>query len=155
MGREIGKITEIDGKSTTVQLHTGEQCSVCAAKTACVFAGPNSNYRFIEVPTVEGIRQGEMVYLEYKESPRIMASLIVFLLPILFIIAGYFAGTGIVRSQNSGIWGAVAGFLLSVPVLYILNRWIERSKWFSPRISGRAPATGMLLMGKIIKNSGG
>ncbi len=132
MGQETGKVIRIENQQATVQMRSSEQCHVCAAKSACSFNGPESAYRYMTVPLQKGIREGDVVSLEYRGRSRIFSALIVFLLPILLILAGYFLTDYFFRTANSGMWGAIGGFLLSVPVLYGLNRLLERSRFLVP-----------------------
>ncbi|MFZ0391542.1 MAG: SoxR reducing system RseC family protein [Calditrichia bacterium] len=135
MATEIGKITEISGQEMTVQLRTGKQCNICAAKSACSFNGPDANYRYIRLPLQPGAHPGKGVELEYREVSRIWAALIVFCLPVLMLFAGYAVGNSYFGSSNSGIEGAVIGLILSAPVLWILNKLLAHSRFFRPQVS--------------------
>jgi len=136
MGQETGKVIKIKQGKITVRLLAGDHCQVCAAKSMCAFQGTDTNSRFIELPGVNGIQEGAEVQLEYKESSRILAAFLVFFLPILFLLAGYFIGDNLFDYPNSGILGAVIGFVFSGGILFVLNRWLSRSKLFLPRVTG-------------------
>ncbi len=154
MGKEVGKISKVEGNWMTVQLRTGEQCEVCAAKSACSFGGPKSKYRFIHIPVVQGFQEGNLVYLEYPEKSKIIAALIVFLLPILMILAGYAIANQISQIPNSGVFGALGGFFLSIGVLYMMNKLLSKTGYFLPRIIGRVRADSQQNANAFFRESG-
>jgi positive regulator of sigma E activity len=144
MGQETGLITKVEKDRMTVQLNNGEGCSVCAAKSACVFAGPQSNYRYIKVPAIPGAREGQLVTLEYREMSKVVAALVVFILPILFILGGYALGDTVLKTSVTGTWGAVGGFVLSIGVLYLMNRWLAHSRLFRPKVKAQLAGPGSM-----------
>jgi positive regulator of sigma E activity len=137
MGKEVGKITRIKNGWMTIQLQSGEQCNACASKSACFFAGPASKYRYIKIHSIPGYAEGNTISLGYRESSRIVAALVVFFLPLTLLLAGYFMGDALLAGINGGILGTIAGFLFSIPAIYLLNRWLSHSRLFSPKILGR------------------
>ncbi len=137
MARENGKITRIKDGWMTVQLQSGEKCSACASKSACFFAGPESHYRYIKIHAVPGYHEGNQVVMDYRESSKILAAVVVFFLPLLFLVGGYFIGDRFLSMNTGGIWGAIGGFLVSTGVIYLLNRWLSRSRFFLPQLAGR------------------
>lgn len=134
MGEEIGKVTKVSQGQMTIQLSRGDHCNVCAAKSLCSFEGPNSAYRFLNIPSVSGINEGNQVTLEYRESSRILSAMLVFLLPLLFLVAGYFLADWYFDFINREIVGAVAGLVLSGVVLFLLNRILTKSRFFLPKV---------------------
>jgi len=137
LGKEVGKITRIKDGWMTVKLQSGEQCSTCASKSACFFAGPAGNYRYIKIPSVTGYDEGNTIAVDYRESSKILAALVVFFLPLVLLLAGYFLGNAFLAGASGGIWGAIIGFLVSVGVIYILNRILSHSRLFLPKVVGR------------------
>lgn len=134
MGEEIGKVIKFNSGQMTIQLAKGEQCSVCAAKSLCSFEGPDSNYRLIDIPYQNGLQQGSKVTLEYRESSRITAAFIIFMLPIIFVLVGYALADRYLDFVNRGLVGAFAGFVLSGGLLFLLNRVLAKSRFFLPRV---------------------
>ena len=134
MGKETGKIIKIEEKTMTIQMRSDTHCQFCASKSACVFQGPESMYRFIKVPQKTGYKEGDIVTLEYKESSKIMSALIIFLLPIIFLLLGYLVGYELFGTLTAEILGVTICFLLSVVILYLLNRLIAKSSYFLPKI---------------------
>jgi sigma-E factor negative regulatory protein RseC len=137
MGKEVGKITRIKNGWMTIQIRSSENCSACASKSACFFAGPSSNYRYIKIHSVSGYKEGNTISLDYRESSKILAAVVVFLIPIVLLLAGYFVGNSLIKGSGGGILGAVSGFLVSIGVIYLLNRILARSRLFLPKVSGR------------------
>ncbi|GAB4363641.1 MAG: hypothetical protein Kow0042_01680 [Calditrichia bacterium] len=134
MGEEIGKVVKVEQGQMTVQLAKGQHCNVCAAKSLCTFEGPEAAYRFIELPYENGFQEGSQVKLEYRESTRITAAFIIFMLPIIFMLVGYALADRYLDFVNRGLVGAFAGFVLSGGLLYLLNRVLAKSRFFLPRV---------------------
>jgi sigma-E factor negative regulatory protein RseC len=134
VGKETGKIIRIEEKTMTIQMRSEAHCQFCASKSACVFQGPESMYRFIKVPRKAGYQEGDTVTLEYKESSKIVSALIIFLLPIIFLLLGYLIGYELFGTLTGEILGVIICFLLSVVILYLLNRSIAKSDYFLPKI---------------------
>jgi len=128
MGKEVGKITRIKNGWMTIQLQSSEQCNACASKSACFFAGPASNYRYIKIHSMPGYTEGNTITLGYRESSRIIAALVVFFLPLVLLLAGYFTGDALLAGVDGGVLGAIAGCLLSMLAIYLLNRWLSHSR---------------------------
>ncbi len=136
MGHETGTVVRVNKEKIVIKLTAGDHCNVCAAKSMCAFQSTDSSVRLLELPRTGNVPEGAQVKLEYKESSRILAAFLVFLLPILFLLAGYYVGESILTGPNGGVLGAVAGFLLAGVVLYGLNRWLSHSRLFLPRLVG-------------------
>ena len=134
MGEEIGKVVKVEQGQMTVQLAKGEHCSVCAAKSLCSFEGHDAAYRFINLPVEHNVREGSQVKLEYRESSRITAAFIIFMLPIIFVLVGYALADRYLDFVNRGLVGAFAGFVLSGGLLFLLNRFLAKSRFFLPRV---------------------
>ncbi|MEJ2637752.1 MAG: SoxR reducing system RseC family protein [Calditrichia bacterium] len=137
MGREIGKINRIKDGLMTVQLQNGKQCNTCSSKSACFFGGPAAGYRYIRIPSVSGYEEGNVISVDYRESSKIVAALVLFFLPIVLLLAGYFAGDAFIAGAGGGILGALAGFMVSLAAIYVLNRVLSRSRLFLPKAAGR------------------
>ena len=132
MGTETGKIIGKSTRGITVRLTAGEQCGTCAAKSLCAFQEGSTQWRFLVLPESADVPVGSQVELEYPESSRILAAVLVFLLPLVFLVGGYVIGERL--SFAGGIAGAITGFFLSGGVLALLNRRIKRSRKFLPKI---------------------
>ena len=65
-----------------------------------------------------GAKPGQMVRITSETAPVLKAAMILYLLPIALLIAGYL----LLMSQNLGLWGAGIGFLLGVLIVWIYDR---------------------------------
>lgn len=133
MEKEIGKIVNLEDGKAVVQLTAGSQCDHCGAKTIC--SSLSSAIRQITVPSPEDVKIGDLVELVYKPSTRIASSLIVFIMPVLFMIAGYFVAVAIVqKSEGMGIIGSLFGIAAGIFLVWVFNRVLADKKDFSPYI---------------------
>lgn len=134
MAREIGKIADIKDDWIDIKIPTGSGCTQCHSKTSCSFRGPDSAYRHVKVPYRSDIEVGDQVKLETPESAQNISALIIFGLPILLILAGYFFATQYLTISHAEIWGVVGGFVVYGIVLIITNRWFSKLPMFLPKI---------------------
>jgi positive regulator of sigma E activity len=58
----------------------------------------------------------------------------VFFLPVIFLIAGYFLGVKLFAAEGMAIISAFAGLVLAFVILWGLNRLFARDKNFLPTI---------------------
>jgi positive regulator of sigma E activity len=141
MGREVGKVLTIKNKMMTVQLRQDEHCRVCAAKSVCSFEGPSEKYRRIVVPYSKShIREGDLIYLDYRESFRLLSAFIIFFLPLITMLLGFWISGYVSKSTLAGVTGAVIGLATSGVVVYFLNRWIAKTRLVLPKIIAQVAA---------------
>jgi len=77
---------------------------------------------------------GDQVEIELTEKTRILSALLVFFMPLVLIVAGYFLGTGIFHTQGSGILGAVLGFIISGVILWMVNKIAIKNQRVNPHM---------------------
>lgn len=138
---EIGEIIETRGKQALVKIERHSLCSKCNNK--CQLAQPESHEVDeieVEVDNPIGARSGQRVKIEMKEQPMVVASLIIYLIPLIFMIAGYFIGISFLNSlgyQGTEITGIIASlsFLaLSFVFIRFLDNLFSKRKDYHPRI---------------------
>ena len=81
-----------------------------------------------------------MVELEMGAKPILFSAIVVYLLPLAAIIAGYFAGSSwfsslIADAEVAGIIGSGLGFLLSFALLKIFDKKAGSKSYFHPEIT--------------------
>ncbi len=138
MEKEVGTVKTISNGRAMVVLKSKAGCSTCGARFAC--AAGEGPVRELRIANTLNARPGERVEIGFKPGSRVLASFIIFVLPILLVLAGYFAGASAGRTQNSGILGAGAGLLIGLLLLAVLNRLYASVEAFRPRMLRRLPA---------------
>ena len=131
MIKEIGNIVETRDGQATIQVIGGSQCHYCAAKTACTPLG--TNVHIMQVPVKNGFQAGDYVEISFEPSSRMTSVVIVFLLPLFFMITGLaLAAIYYPDSERMAVFGSFGGLLLGFAVVWILNKVIGRSSRFDP-----------------------
>ncbi len=134
MVKETGKVSDIKNGWMDIKIPTGSGCNLCQSKTSCSFHGPESAYRHVKMPYQSGIETGDKIILDTPESAQNISALIIFGLPILLILAGYFIATQFLNIPHAEIWGVIGGFVAYGIVLIITNRWFSKLSLFLPKV---------------------
>lgn len=141
--REIGTVTENLGRVARVRI---ERPAMCAGCSGCIELG-GSSQRLIEAENGIGAAVGERVECEIPARQLLSHSFFVFVLPLLFMVAGYIlaarsAGPLPAAAEGRGIAGAFAGLLVAYALIRLIDRWWSRRHAAVARITGRAPLDG-------------
>lgn len=134
MAREVGKVERIDRRWIELRVPPSEGCLMCHSKASCSFHGPESAYGHIKIPYQSGIDVGDKVIFETKEAARNISSLVVFGMPILLILAGYFVVTQYFPIPYAEVWGILSGIIVYGMLLIGFNKWFSRLPVFLPKI---------------------
>ena len=119
--KEQGKVVEVAGNLAKVELPSSPACQSCRAcergTQGTMIAEANNSL---------GAKVGDKVEMEIP-SPRVMgASIIIFVLPLIGLMLGYFAGAQI--SQTTGIWSGVLTMMAIYIPIMIYDR-LAREKY--------------------------
>jgi sigma-E factor negative regulatory protein RseC len=125
--REEGVVVSLDGESARVRILPRRSCGGCRA---CAALGPGET--LIEARNLAGARPGEQVRIEISGPDPVLAAVLVYLIPLLGLIAGSIAGTALTGSEAAGLGTGVA----SLACLY----WAAHRYDLRVRRRGTAPA---------------
>ncbi|MFW5982077.1 MAG: SoxR reducing system RseC family protein [Halanaerobiaceae bacterium] len=138
---EIGEIIKTSGKHALVKIERHSLCSKCTNK--CQLAQPESHEVDeieVEVDNPIGARSGQKVKIEMKEQPVVIASLIIYVIPLIFMIIGYFLGISLLEAfgyQGTEITGIISSLIflaLSFVFIRILDNLLSKRKDYHPKI---------------------
>lgn len=133
MEEEVGKIIQVANGKIIVQIKSGGQCHLCGAAQACNPA--QATVRQLELPYQnEDLKIGDEVMIQFKPQIRVLSAALVFILPIFFMIAGYFIGQTIFNTEGKAVLSSFLGLMVAFLVLRIINRFSARSENFLPSI---------------------
>ena len=132
MDVEKGQIINIDSNKVVVQMEAGSQCQQCSAKHAC--SGMGGVVRRIEIPMKNDVKIGDQVTISYLSQSRIISAVLVFLLPLFFLFAGYFLGFYFFGNESEAILTTFGGLIVGFILLWILNKFLSKDKHFLPTI---------------------
>ncbi len=132
METEIGKVVTINNDKVVVQMEAGSQCQHCGAKHACTAMG--GVVRQIEIPAKNDVQVGDHVTISYQSKSRIVSAIIVFILPVLFLITGYFIGFSLFGTEGKAILTALGGLIIAFILNWGLNKIFSKNSHFLPTI---------------------
>ncbi len=84
--QEYGLVTAVSHGMVTVEIQRGGACKSCAMRGMCF---TKSTPAVFHLNSALPLKTGDLVELEISPTGRIMASLLIFGLPILFLFAGF------------------------------------------------------------------
>lgn len=139
MKEQARVIKKEDGQSLVKIIRTSA-CSHCDEK--CMLAEDSHEVDEMEVLVNDpiGAEVGSMVELEMGAKPILFSAFLVYLLPLVAIVAGYFIGANIFNSfinngEIAGIIGSIAGFFLSFLLLRFFDKKAGSKSYFHPEIT--------------------
>jgi len=134
---EIGTVQEIKKIYAIIKVQKSSACAQCSSRETCDIADKDAK---IEVLNDLGAKKGDLVELSMPEGTLLKASFLVYLLPVIALLAGAFTGKALADATgiNQTFASLAVGFLLIGIVFYILirrHRSEEYQKRFRPRMT--------------------
>ncbi|MBD3384308.1 hypothetical protein GF407_05200 [candidate division KSB1 bacterium] len=131
---ESGTIISIENELATVKIHRGEKCESCHL---CDSFG--SNEMNLVALNQAGAGIGDIVDIKVEPEKVIKHSLLIFILPIIAMIFGYWIGITLVpeaSGEGSGILGAFIALLLVFIIIRLYNHHYSRNEKCAAKIIG-------------------
>jgi len=132
--REKGEVLEINGEIAQVRMTMGDKCKSC---NICTAFGENS--KILEAKNTIDAQIGDTVLVEVNPKMVVGHSFLVFIVPIILLLSGYFIGynlswPGSISNDARGIIGAILFFLLSFVIIKMYNNKFNRSGRISAQV---------------------
>lgn len=141
--REKACVVDINGDQAEVVVTRHSACSKCDKD--CILGMEESHEKdsiSIEVKNDKNAEIGDTVSIELKDSSLVMGSLIIYLIPLLFFVGGYFIGVRLNFLMGS-ISNELSGIITSFVFLYIsflftrrIDKKISKSNKFKSEMVG-------------------
>lgn len=132
---ENGVVKKVERDLAWVITVKGEQCAGC---TACKSFGQGS----FEVVALNkrGAKPGDNVEIEINPKHVVKYAVIVFMLPVLSLIIGYFLGSSYLTSiglssETAGIFGSLGLLLISFMGIIGYDRMVSKSQPINAQIN--------------------
>lgn len=129
---ERGIVYKISGNSAWIELAASSKCEHCEA---CQIL--SAGKRGVEAENQVGAGVGDEVEVEICQETRVVFPLLVFGLPVIFLILGIFLG-GLVSETASIIFGAVF-LLLGFLIVVVVDKYVAGQKKFRNVIVRKVP----------------
>jgi len=128
---ELGLVMESNGSIIVVQPQVSSACKSCGSNSVCFPSEGNSPK--VEVNNLVNAEVGDRVRLKQAEAPKIVASLIVFGIPVITILGGTVLGMNSTGDSAGGAAsGGIAGFALGMLLVSFLNRFMKSTSTTRP-----------------------
>ena len=130
--RETGQVVKLDGDRARVTVTVSGECMNCAAKAHCHESSGGT--RTLVAVNRAGARMGDTVVCEMGAGRAILSAALIWILPILFMIAGYIVG----EHFGGGIVSIVTAFVFfggAFVMLKIVDSAIAGGSSFYPFIT--------------------
>jgi sigma-E factor negative regulatory protein RseC len=128
---EKGKVIELLANEAKVEVMPSAICSHCSSTDACGSIGTKAKVVLAKNPIEAKV--GDLVKLELKEKARATSILLVFGLPITFLLAGIIIGEIISGDKLAAILGG-AGLVIAFIIVKMIDRLVDRKESFLPTI---------------------
>jgi sigma-E factor negative regulatory protein RseC len=139
MIKETGTVVETKSGEAVVLVCRSTACEGCAAKGACTTLGGGGKDAHVSVENKVGAHVGDEVQLGIEEGSLVLASFIVYILPIgaLFLgaaLGGLLADSiGIAKGGASAFMGLLA-LILGFVIIRLLDPYLKKKERLRPRI---------------------
>ncbi len=135
MDREVGQVVKVGEREMEILIQAPAGCEACSARGVCHAGNETAGFRIITLPRINGVKPGQQVVLTFRQSSSLIAAMIVFVVPIVFALAGFLIATNLFPSSELyGAIGLIGGLFLSGIFIYFLNQNLSRSSFFLPRV---------------------
>ncbi len=125
--KSIGRIVELNGSKAVVQFKRSKSCGDCKA---CPSFGKDEAR--VEIDNSLNAKMGDMVELSLHAESMFFATLIIYGIPLVALMAGVYFGCKI-----NDLWGAVIGIAAAVATLVVIHLFepaLKRSEKFEPKM---------------------
>ena len=133
--QELAEVVEARDKKAKVEFKRSAVCKKCGL---CCLS--ESGKMVLEVNNEAQAKTGDKVLVSLSSSASLKASVIVYIIPVVFLIGGYFVGSwltvfwGGAANQLMGIVFAFVFFGISLWVISLVDKRVQKSREFEPAI---------------------
>jgi sigma-E factor negative regulatory protein RseC len=130
MATEQGIVTKIDSKTAWVKTTKTDACEACSARNSCNVMGGGKEME-VEAINNAGAEVGQKVVLSFETSPLLKATFMLYVLPILFLLAGAVIGDKIAPFFNFDVqtFSLVIGLLFfGLAIIFVKSKGNKLAK---------------------------
>ena len=118
--KEVGTVEKIDGEFLLVRVEKksacGENCATC--KGGCV---PTD--RIIRVKRTLDCQTGDKVVLDMSGKKVMGAAFLVYIIPLVVLIFGYFLGESLLGGEGTAILSGVVFMVVSIAIIAVFDKF--------------------------------
>ena len=143
MAVECGKVVEAVSGRGKVEASPQSACASCSAGGTCAL-GRDGKSRYLWADNRIGAREGDQVEFRIGEGAVVGMSAVLYLMPVVFLVAGIALGMSAHRrfsldgESAAAIFGT-AGLMMSVVFVKLLSRLMGKRRSFQPELTRIVP----------------
>lgn len=132
--RSQGMVTEIiSDRLAKVCFHAKGACEKCPSYDNCKSGEGDQMKETIAINEINA-EIGDSVIMELPAGKTLTSAVVIYILPIILLIVGYFVGDAVFDNEIGAIIGSVSFFVISFVVLRFINRYLDNIDTFKPII---------------------
>lgn len=133
---ETGIVRELSNNRILVECDAVSMCSSCSEKSGCTMSSEGKT-RHIWMNNTLGAKTGDVVMFKIEKKGVVFASLVLYLLPVIFLFSGMWAGYKIhsyvkIDTDLCSIIGGMAGLILSYVFIKVFSVITSKKDIFHP-----------------------
>ena len=117
-----GRVIQVNGPTVEVEIAKSKECANCKA---CDMFDNREKVILTALNDINA-REGDMVNVEVAPRQVLTSAVLVFLMPVIFLILGYWLGSTqrwfTANPEISGIIGGLTALLLSFGLIFVFDR---------------------------------
>ena len=138
MNIEIGIVVQVQGNRILVEAESGAGCACCAAKDGCI-TRDDRRKRVLWMDNTLDAGTGDRVCFRVEERGMILASVLLYLVPVIFLFIGIVAGSYLyvrmgMDQDIAAIILGLAGIVLSFVFIRLVSPRISASRVVQPAL---------------------
>jgi len=125
-----GIVKKTDGNFAYIEMELNSGCRTCSNRGVCMSGDKPA---LIKIENTYGLNTGDKVEIDLPPQAKLTAGFLLFILPLIFLVAGYYIGYAIKPTETAGIAGGIIGLVSGIADLILLQKLLARSNYFKPR----------------------
>jgi len=125
-----GIVKKADGNFAYIEMELNSGCRTCSNRGVCMSGDKPA---LIKIENTYGLNAGDKVEIDLPPQAKLTAGFLLFILPLIFLVAGYYIGYAIKPTEAAGIAGGIIGLISGIADLILLQKLLARSNYFKPR----------------------
>lgn len=127
---EIGKVVKLDKNHAVVRFNRKSSCANCGM---CGFK-KNDTHVDLRVKNTLNANENDEVVIKMQDSGVLLSSIIVYLIPVVFLFLGILVGSFIFEQMWAQFTFALGLVVVSFLVIFLLDKKFKYTKKFSPEM---------------------
>ncbi len=142
---EIGKVVEVKGNVATVEIAPKGVCECCAARIVCRPGGDKMRTEALNEARAE---VGQAVKVEMAPKSAIEAAVLLFILPIGFLVVGLLVFRLLGHGEPFGVLGGLLFLGLYFLALWLFDKKVAKNRRYRPVVKAVVPEETLSESGK-------